>query len=660
MSRDEMLRAQIESGLREHNRGNIASAIESYQGALAIAPDDPNATQLMGVALLQLERPEEALGYLERAARRLRSNPAVIGNLAQAYFTLGRYQEARAAFSKAARLTPREIQYQLGVATSLAMAGALVDAETLLRRISARFPQDARARFNLGNTLRDQGKVDEAIEQYRQAIRLDPQMVEARNNLAGQLQTQQRFLEAEREFRECIQVAPDYLLAQCNLASVLIDMGRFGEAEQVCRSLIDREPGFSQAHTFLGAAIGHQGRLWEAVKCHRDATRIASHDAKVIENFAGSLIDVGELNEGLVWFLRALELSPHSLSAHQTLGTALLSHGLLNEGWAKYTFRAARLRFQEKYSHLALPDVLPDDLSGKRICILREQGLGDEIFFLRYAPQLRAAGARLSYCASAQLLGILGRTDYFENILAALPEASAADTFVLAGDLPHALSRYPSTRLPTPQSTASATVYPELVRWVKVYWPEIPPPLPLPALAQNVDAIRHRLAKAGKPPYLGLTWQGGIAPHEQQGAVWSLYKYISIGQLAGAVRYFPGTLVALQRNPGAGDIEAFSSAIEHPVHDFTDLNEDLESMLALLAVIDEYVGVSNTNMHLRAGVGKTARVLVPCPADWRWLARGRESPWFPGFTVYRQGIQGDWSAALVELASDLAASFGSR
>jgi hypothetical protein len=89
------------------------------------------------------------------------------------------------------------------------------------------------------------------------------------------------------------------------------------------------------------------------------------------------------------------------------------------------------------------------------------------------------------------------------------------------------------------------------------------------------------------------------------------------------------------------------------VHDLSALNEDLEAMLALLALVDEYVGVSNTNMHLRAGVGRTARVLVPQPPEWRWMAVGEASPWFPGFRVYRQHVDGEWRDALARLSRDL-------
>ena len=84
---------------------------------------------------------------------------------------------------------------------------------------------------------------------------------------------------------------------------------------------------------------------------------------------------------------------------------------------------------------------------------------------------------------------------------------------------------------------------------------------------------------------------------------------------------------------------------------------DLENMLAVMACLDEYIGVSNTNMHLRAAVGKSGRVLVPHPADYKWMAAG-QSPWFPAFQVYRQSVDGGWGSAFASLLSDLSKTIG--
>jgi hypothetical protein len=84
------------------------------------------------------------------------------------------------------------------------------------------------------------------------------------------------------------------------------------------------------------------------------------------------------------------------------------------------------------------------------------------------------------------------------------------------------------------------------------------------------------------------------------------------------------------------------------------LNEQLKEMAAVLACIDEYVGVSNTNMHIRAGLGEPARVLVPFPPEFRWMHSGDTSPWFPAFRIYRQPATRDWSEPLAQLSDDLA------
>lgn len=624
---EQLARSQIESGLQAQARGDFGLALSAYRQALAMAPEFPDALNLMGAALLQLGQPAEAVDCLERAARRLRNNPGVLGNLAQAYFALGQYEQAREAFRRASRLDPRAVHFQLGVANSLAMQGKLGDAEILLRKQAVRFPNEALVWHNLGNVLRDLQRPAEAAECYRNALALDPQLIDARNNLGGALQTLGKFEEAELEYRACLAQAPDHAMAQCNLALVTIDLGRFSEAEAMCRNAITRTPAMSEAHSFLGTALGHQGRQQEALACHRTAAGLAPDNAKVIEGYAATLMENGEVDEGLRWFSSALALQPDSVSLHQRLAYALLAHGQLAAGWAEYLHRPAFIENRKLRADLKLCRALPHDLNGKHVCLVNEQGPGDEIFFLRFAPLLAARGARITYRSGNKILSLLKRVACIDQVLDETAPLPAADSVLMLGDLPHALNGY-----------GVGT----------------PPSLVLPPLAARLAEVRERLAEAGSPPYIGLTWRGGTPPGEQRNAAnWVLHKKIEIVPLAAALRQVPGTFIALQRNPAPGEIEEFVHALGRSLHDFCDLNEDLESMLALLALIDDYIGVSNTNMHLRAAAGKTAHVLVPRPAEWRWLASGDASPWFPGFWIYRQSLDGDWNAAFAKLAQTL-------
>ncbi|MDW8470036.1 MAG: hypothetical protein RML56_14840 [Burkholderiales bacterium] len=167
-----------------------------------------------------------------------------------------------------------------------------------------------------------------------------------------------------------------------------------------------------------------------------------------------------------------------------------------------------------------------------------------------------------------------------------------------------------------------------------------------------------RLIEGLPRPLVGLTWRAGTLPTKGRLGQF-LFKAVPFEAFAQMAATLPGTLVVLQREPKAEEIARLRELCGERVADFSHLNPDLEAMHALLAEIDDYVGVSNTNMHLMAALGRTARVLVSRSLEFRWMAEGDESPWFPGFRIYRQKKGGGWSEPLSAAAADIWAAFAS-
>jgi hypothetical protein len=256
------------------------------------------------------------------------------------------------------------------------------------------------------------------------------------------------------------------------------------------------------------------------------------------------------------------------------------------------------------------------------LVVERDQGLGDEIFFLRFLAGLRERGARVTYTADPRLVPMIGRARIAHKVIEFGDPDVSGDLTIAVGDLPYVLGMGDDD--------------------------SPPPSISLPALPERSDARRAALETFGPPPYLGATWRAGT-----KGLYGSIFKQAPLEQFAAALLGFKGTIVALQRQPDAGEVEELSALLDRPVLDLTPLNSDLEDMLALVGLLDEYVCVSNTNVHLRAARGRTCHVLVPHPAEFRWMARGSESPWFAGSPVYRQADDGDWSGALSDLAHAL-------
>ena len=184
---------------------------------------------------------------------------------------------------------------------------------------------------------------------------------------------------------------------------------------------------------------------------------------------------------------------------------------------------------------------------------------------------------------------------------------------------------------------------------------EAPPAWPLAVAPADELAARARLDALGPGPWLAVTWRAGtdVARGREFGAERSLLsKAAPAAALGGALRGWRGSVMLLQRGAREGEAAAFAAALQAPAHDLSALGDDLRALAATLAAVDDYVAVSNTNVHLMAGLGRRARVLVPQPPEWRWMHEGA-SPWFPGFPVYRQPPSRDWGSPLAGLRKDL-------
>ncbi len=552
-------------------------------------------------AWFQLAAARQELGIFGPAAEAYRQVIALDPNHVEAHFYLGNTclalgdgPGAIAAFRETLRLQPeyRQARHSLGALYEL--QGNFPAAEECLREALQREPENPELHYNLGNVLHAQEKYGDAVNSYRRALRLRPAYADAYNNCGNSLALLERYDESLACYRQALQIDPRLAAAHNNMGNTFTRMRRASEAIAAYEQALQIEPHYAEAMTNLGNTKQRLlGNLEEGVACHR----------------------------------RAIEYNPAYADAHYNLAHCLLLKGEFREGWREYDWRWKRIGGMRR----PLPPTPRDDagLDGRRVFIHAEQGIGDELFFLRFLPLLRKQGvSRVTYRATTKIAPLLANVAGIDRLAEPDERPVPGDFVCSVGDLPLLLD-----------ATSPAGT---------------PPAVALTTRPESVADMRRALAACGAPPYIGVTWRAGVKGNELV-----LYKESPIGHMARMLRDIPATILVLQRLPHENELQAFRDGLGRPMQDFTDLNDRLDDMLALLSLMDDYIGVSNTNMHLRAGVGKTARVLVPAPPEWRWMAEGKESPWFPGFTVYRQEYNGGWEAAFGALATDLRHSFGS-
>lgn len=407
-----------------------------------------------------------------------------------------------------------------------------------------------------------------------------------------------------------------------NAGYALMGMKRYGEASAQFKRLTALHSEHGMGWQMLGEATRLAGKSEAALSAYRRAITQLPGWFQPHGALGCALRDLGRYDEAMAAMGKGLSAQPDNRDLNFTLANCALSIEAWATGWRHYACRissARRVPFPEEY-------VIPLQ-PGQPVRVHYDQGLGDELFFLRFVPALVAKGMTIHYTTQRKLFPLLqGHPDIAELKVAGGGEPEPYD--VLVGDLPYLAGMRSTT--------------------------DIPPSLTLRLDHERVRSLRGALAAFGPPPYLGITWQGGKIKETVRKGSWQLlHKEIAPATLGKIARDWPGTVVVLQRAPKPEDVASFSKALGRTWLDWSGLNDDLQDALAGLSLLDDYVGVSNTNMHLLAGIGKIARVLVPHPAEWRWMAAGEESPWFPGFKIYRQSQDNTWNEALARLKEDL-------
>jgi tetratricopeptide (TPR) repeat protein len=623
-----VMKPLLEDALSRLDSGDLAGAERSCRKALRRRPGDAEATYLLALLRLRAGDAAQAAGLIGQAlARGLKREAEVLENLGAAHLAAGDSASAVSALREAlsagsANPGPRLLMC-LGYA--LAAERNYEEAETVLRRAWALAPRNAEIGINLGNVEAARGRKDSARDCYRAVLAMEARNVTAWFNMATLARDAGHFEEAADAYGEVLSIDPGHVDALNNLGTILERTNRVDEAVALYRRGLDIDRRNVRLLCNLGGALRRTDALGEAEQCCRQAIELQPAFVDAWITLAGIEIDRGHLDAARVCYRQALQLDPQDAEAEFFSGLLGLVLGGDRESWRQFRARPTRRHLERRLGPLDVE--LPVDLAGQSVLLLGEQGIGDELFFLRWAGELKRRGARVCALLDPKVHAMLHRTGIFDELRTYADPLPSRDFTVAVGDLPVA-------------AAGPAAI------------PAGAPSLRLLPLEDRLPRMRALLQRAGKPPYLAVTWRAGT-PVAQQRA-WRnelLSKEIPIEILAQAVRGFPGTIISLQRNPAAGETSAFALQADAGVFDASAVNEDLEDMLALLSLIDEYAGVSNTNMHLLAGLGRCGRVLVPRTADWRWMASGRESSWFPGFRVYRRGAS--WDDAIAALRSDL-------
>ena len=282
-----------------------------------------------------------------------------------------------------------------------------LEAFTLTQTDARRAPEVVRAIVDRALALFQEGRFDSAevlLATIAAEPAVKPMVLHLRGVTAMHLGQKER---AQQFLQDAIQANPTDSEAHANLGLLLLETRRYPQAAAAYAAALTLDPRNPGWHFGLAKALAGSGLSDLAIDSYRDACSRAPDYADAESDLASLLSDCGESAEAIALLRHALTRHPDRADLHMALAFCLLANGDWPAGWTEYEWRWSDPKLGEKPSPSDRPLWRGEDLSGKTVLLRCEQGFGDTLQFARYAPAVKACGAKVILQAPAQLLPLL-------------------------------------------------------------------------------------------------------------------------------------------------------------------------------------------------------------------------------------------------------------
>ncbi len=471
------------------------------------------------------------------------------------------------------------------------LRGDLAGAEQMLSAAVAHDPGFAICWYNLGMVQKRLGRGGQALASLDRALAINPNLADAR----------------------------------FHRGLILLTLRRFAEAVAACDDALAAHPGQSQVEAQLlsnrGIALCELDRHQDAVASFERGLALTPGYPEAWSNRGVALTKLRRFDEALASHGRALAIDPGYAEAHYNEAHLRLLMGDFERGFPQYEWRA-RMKGAPVMPDFGKPWWSGEEnLAGRKIMLLGEQGFGDVIQFCRYAPLLAARGGTVILAVSAQLKSLIGSVSGASQVLGSQDAVPDFDVCARLLSMPLAFK----TRI----DSIPATI-----------------PYLRPSEA-SLPQWRERIGP-GSRPKVGIVWAG--SPHHNN----DRHRSIGLRALLPALAQTGVQLFSLQKDLRDGDAELLRGC-GHITH----LGDELASFddaAAIVSALDLVLSVDTALAHLVGALGKPVWILLPFIPDWRWLLDRPDSPWYPTARLFRQQRLGDWDTVIAQVAGELCAT----
>jgi hypothetical protein len=358
-----------------------------------------------------------------------------------------------------------------------------------------------------------------------------------------------------------------------------------------------------------GNRLRGENRPDQALKCYMLAMVQDPNSAAAFNNYGNVMRECGFPQRGIPFLEYAAVIDPNNITAKFNLAVSYLIMGDYARGWPAYEARW-------QYEHLAgteprykQPRWRGEDLQGKTILVVGEQGHGDNIQFSRFLMNLHAAGARVLFQTTEGLIPLLGTSPMISWIGRYDQEPPEFDYWIPIMSIPGILG----------------ITLENLTRQVQY----------INAPADKAAAWLTTLG-AKKRMRVGFSWSG------RRDAWLNRHKGMPFEDMLALIKNNPEyEWINLQVDATDEEDQQLAAA---GVTRYPGSVQSFADTAGLINCLDVVLSVDTAIAHLAAAMGRPTWLMLQWFAtDWRWMLDRDSNPWYSTVRIFRQPSMGDWT-----------------
>ncbi len=599
----------------------FGAARDVLRQAVLLSPDNVPALNNFAIALYAMGDKEDAWRYLHHALMLKQEYAPALENLAK-MFGVG---ECDSKFDPEAATLQSQLQGILSISAERS------DQEELPKVLEAKFvldPQNPNLALQLVQHYLKNLQLDDAADVLNIGLAHHPESTDLllmSAEVATQLGQPKR---AKSLYLQIISREPDNLDALLGLGNILRVLGQVEDALEPIQHAVDlREtPQTLLQLVFTQCTACHYEACLQT--CNRIESIAPELAAHLNTSRAVSHAYLGDFEQSMVYVAQAQYRETSNLGFQVFKGMLDLMHENYRDGWQGYHYRFFLNTTMKRL--LPYPVWQGDDLAGKTILVLAEQGLGDQVMFASCLPDLLTREpTKVILEANERVHKTLARSFPQIQVIPSLQQSRfewldnelKPDCYIPLADLP----RYFRNDIADfPAHSGYLTPDPN-----------------------RVHAWSEKLKLASPKRKIGFTWRGGTQITRQA------IRTLSLTQLEPLLNSPDCQFVCLQYGDVADELQQFTNPRGMSILHYPEAISNLDEFAALISALDLVITVCNTTVHYAGALGKPCWVMAPFIPEWRYGLASPSMRWYPSVHMFRQSSSGDWAGVLERVGNAL-------